>query len=217
MTSKHTYIYFHISCINNCHSVVTKLYNAIKYSGLYDKIDNIFCGVLASDESVEHLLFEDPKIKILYASNKIELFERQTLHFLYEHSKTEDFNVLYIHSKGISHDGKNPCVEDWVDYLTYFNIYKHSEFLKKLEIQDVVGVNLINNYMDEALHFSGNFWWSKSSHIRNLNPNIAPSYNCPEFWITSSSGNFSSLFTSNVNHYEERFSPDKYIGHPMNT
>jgi hypothetical protein len=78
---------------------------------------------------------------------------------------------------------------------------------------DVVGVNLQHS---PVTHFSGNFWWSHSDYIKKLDKFIEPSYNGPEFWITQQQKNgdyglFYSLNNSRVNHYEERFTPDKYI------
>jgi hypothetical protein len=216
MTNPPIYIFFHICCINNWHSVVTKLYEEIKKSGLYDKVDVIYCGVLGNPEQDNHPMFLDPKVKILFFIHYPNLFERPTLNCLFELSGKNDFYVLYIHSKGIQHDGKNPCVEDWVDYLTYFNIYKHEECISRLTDFDVVGVNL--NSVDimgtKRPHFSGNFWWSKSTYIRRLNPQIEDFYIGPELWVTScETGMFSSLFSSeSVNHYRDRFLPEEYVG-----
>lgn len=168
------------------------------------------CGVL-SLQKYEHPLFEDPKVHLLYCVDKLYLFERPTLTNLFHFSQDKDFHVLYIHSKGIQHNGKNPCVEDWVDYLTHFNITQHEECIARLKTHDVVGVNL----MEENCHFSGNFWWATSKYIRNLNPTIDPSYNGPEFWITSGNGKFSTLFNSYINHYYDRFLPKNYVGKPF--
>lgn len=218
MANPPIYIFFHICCINNWHSVVTKLYEEIKTSGLYDKVDGIYCGILSNPGYIEHPLFGDPKTRLLYSNNKLELFERLTLNHLFEFSNTGDFYILYIHSKGIQHNGQNPCVEDWVDYLTYFNINQHEECISRLKNCDVVGVNLQKEEFDDIYHFSGNFWWSKTTYIRNLNPKIGQEYVDPEFWIaTSNSGKFSTLFNkpAHLNHYSGRFLPEEYVGKPF--
>jgi hypothetical protein len=216
MESTPHYIFFHICFINNWVDVVNKLFDKIKSSGLYDKVDGIYCGVLGDKNNLSHPLFSDPKVNMLYHSENMTFFERPTLYYLHELSKKSDFNVLYIHSKGIQHNGTNPCVEDWVDYLTYFNITRFQDCLKRLESSNVVGVNLQKEEYAEIYHFSGNFWWSKSSYIRKLNPNIDPSYTGPEYWITTGKdGMFSSLFNSYVNHYTDRFLPEQYVGHEI--
>ena len=74
---------------------------------------------------------------------------------------------------------------------------------------DIVGVN----FCKHNPHYSGNFWWSKSSHIKTLNKNIIKSYIDAEFWITSKTSNYKalSLFQSNVNHYEQSYPAENYI------
>jgi hypothetical protein len=194
------------------------MFQAIRESGLYNKVTQIRCGILGQNigDDLKHPLFKDPKVKILYHSTDTLAFERPTLRLLYDHSNMnmdEDFLVLYIHSKGVRWNGQNKCVTDWVEYLTYFNIIKHENCLNKLIINDVVGVNLQH---DPCTHFSGNFWWSHSNYIKTLNPHIDKTYNGPEFWIcqpkeNGETGSFCSLFEAGVNHYEERFTSDKYI------
>ena len=97
-------------------------------------------------------------------------------------------------------------VKDWVDYMIYYNIIKWITCLEELKDCDVVGVNL----QKYPWHFSGNFWWSKSSHIKTLGVISDRSYNGPEFYITSKSGTYVSLFNSNVNHYHEGYPYELY-------
>ena len=174
-----TYIYFHICCLNNWKEIVDKIIFKIKDSGLYDKVDEIRCGILGNYEKYE-LLKNDPKIKIIGNSPDIKLYECFTINMLYNDAlrSTEEFNVLYIHSKGLNHNKTNPNVEDWVEYLCYFNIYKYAINLNKLLEFDTVGVDL--NY-DKVIHYSGNFWWSKSSYIKKLKECTYDCYNSPEF------------------------------------
>jgi hypothetical protein len=211
------YIYFHICCINNWKTIVENIFSAIYESGLYDKVAEIRCGVLGSHSETDfnHSIFNYSKVKILFHSTDLQAYERPTLRLLYDHAclSNEDFSVLYIHSKGVRWNGQNLCVTDWVKYLTYFNIHRYESCLNNLNHCNVVGVNLQN---EPITHFSGNFWWSHANYIKTIDPFIDSSYNGPEFWITQQSTNgkiglFHSLFQSHVNHYEERFTTDKYI------
>jgi len=192
------------------------LFDAIKNtSGLYDKVTEIRCGVLgtSSETDLSHPIFNDSKVKLLFHSTNLDQYERPTLERLYEDSveASDNFSVLYIHTKGVRYNGTNVCVTDWVDYLTYFNIEKHNDCLLHLQNNNVVGVNLVPT---PSPHFSGNFWWSQSDYIRTLDPKIDESnYIAPELWIGQHKhGVYYSLFNSSIrNHYEERFSPEKYI------
>lgn len=200
-----TYVYIHICCKNNWSEVVEKLLSDIKESGLYDKVTKIRCMLLV--EYIDLTILLDPKIEIIGFSPDYSLYEQATINKIYQDSLKEDFKVLYLHSKGIKFNGNNPCVIDWIKYMSYFNIYKHEDCLKLLDVHDAVGVNLID---ESVLHFSGNFWWSKAEHIRKLGACPYINYNSPEFWVTSIKGNYMGLWTSFVNHYTTRYEEDKY-------
>lgn len=209
------YIYIHVCCINNWIEILYNLLNKIKCSGLYDNIDEIRCCILGNYEN--NKLFDDPKIKIIAQSDDLSLYEVFTINKLYEDSLIEDFKVLYIHTKGLNHNGKNICVLDWVEYISHFNINNYDTCLKLLDNFDTVGVNLQVAH-NKYLHYSGNFWWSKSSYIKKLEKCIYYSYNAPEFWITEKKiGKYICLWKSDCNdHYTDRYTSDKYINKEMN-
>jgi hypothetical protein len=167
-------------------------------------VTKIRCGILYTAKDLT--LFKDPKIEIIYKSHDLNLYETPTINSLYAHAGKEDFKVLYLHSKGVKHMGMNPNVTDWVKYMSYFNIFKNEECLKILDTNDAVGVNLHSS----PLHFSGNFWWSKSEHIRKLGPCKYETYTSPEFWITCVKGEYKELWNSGVNHYDMRYEEHNY-------
>ena len=183
------------------------LMHQIKSSGLYEKVDKIKC-ILLTSTGVPDELFRDKKIELVGVYSDVKLYEQVTLHHLHEAAMTEDFYVLYLHSKGVRHNNQNPCIQDWVEVLSYFNIQKHESCIESLEEYDAVGINLTK---EPCLHYSGNFWWSKSSHIRTLAKCTYACYNSPEFWITSIPGKFLNMWTTEVNHYKERYPSSLYI------
>jgi beta-1,4-mannosyl-glycoprotein beta-1,4-N-acetylglucosaminyltransferase len=199
------YIYFHICCINNWKQIFSNLMFKIKNSGLYNIITEIRCVILGEyDNSIN-----DEKINILFQSPNIELYEKITINHLFNDciNNKDEFYVLYIHTKGVGgRCEKN--VYDWVEYLSYFNIYNFNTCLNELSNYSAIGVNLISG--DYPLHFSGNFWWSKSSHICKLQLINDNFYNSPEFWITSINENYKSLWNSNTHHYNEPYPPYLY-------
>jgi hypothetical protein len=173
----------------------------IKISGLYDNITEIRCGVLGYNYDPD--LFNDPKIVIRGTNIDIRLFEVYTINLLYEDAQKEDFNFLYLHTKGVTRDPLHKSVYDWVNYLCYFNIYKFKKCVDFLKEYDTVGANLIN---EPVTHYSGNFWWSKSSYIRKLEKCVYYCFNSPEFWITEKKiGNYHSLWNANINHYMQEY------------
>ncbi len=202
-------IYFHICCINHWRDIVSNLLFKIKHSGLYDKVFEIRCTILGSHNNDP--IFNDAKIKILYESNDMSLHEKCIINILYEDSKNDDFYVLYIHSKGVKHLnlGTESNVYDWTDYMGHFNIYHHSKCIELLQDNDTVGVNLQISH-DYPLHYSGNFWWSKTSHIRNLKIITDNYYNSCEFWVTNHIGKYVSLWNSNIHHYNNHYKFTEY-------
>lgn len=207
------YVYLHVCCINNWKEIFNKLLEDIIKSTLYNKVIEIRCNILTTNND-DLKYFNDSKIKIIGISDKLDLYEFSTINLLYEHSLLEDFNVLYIHTKGVKHNNTSSCVTDWVKYLSYFNIYKHETCINELSTYDVVGVNLQD---EPILHFSGNFWWTKSQYIRKLKKCYYINYISPECWITESKiGNYLSLWNSNINHYNEKYEESNYVDKSIN-
>lgn len=99
--------------------------------------------------------------------------ERYTLKKMYDHCQTEDLTVLYLHTKNVT-SLENNFKRGMVS--KYRNRYYWRRFIdqtitfwsvlqQQLDNNDVCGVNYTT---DPTEHFSGNFFWSKSEHIRSL-------------------------------------------------
>jgi hypothetical protein len=208
------YIYIHICCINNWAEIIAELLDHIKNSGLYDTVDEIRCGILGIPEESPPF-FADPKVKIIFQNMNIGLWEVITINALREYAldhPEEDFQVLYLHSKGVRYNGTSPIIYDWVSFLTYITIYKYEPCIASLAEYSAVGANLI---CDPVPHFSGNFWWTTSDHIRKLP--VCPNhyYNAPEFWVTGLPGSYLSLWNSGVSHYDSPYPPSLYLNKPL--
>jgi len=93
--------------------------------------------------------------------------------------------------------------------VSYFNIYHHKICLELLKIHDTVGANLADC---DFLHYSGNFWWSKSSHIKKLDKCSSERYCDPEFWISKDRiGSHVSLYNSiGISHYTSNYPEELY-------
>ena len=212
MSRKPVYIYIHICTIGHWDLVLDRLFVSIRSSGLYDIVAGIRCCVLGNEiEAAVSLLSRDTKVRVVKTNRDVMLYERITLNALYDDASQDDFYALYIHTKGVTRPINYGPVSDWTTYLTYFNVEKFQKALDLLETHDVVGVNLQD---EPKLHFSGNFWWTKSSHLKTLEREIGSGYTDPEFWICSRVGKASyvSMFNTGVNHYHVPYSPDKYVG-----
>lgn len=113
----------------------------------------------------------------------------------------------YVHLKGITHPG-DPCVDDWRELLEYWMIDCWRLCRAALDDgHDVVGVNFQET---PATHFSGNFFWIKQPAVKLL-PDVSVIGN-PESWLSQARKPLSwkCLHTSGVNHYQERYPPERY-------
>ena len=161
------YIYIHVCCIGNYIDVFNDLIKKIKDSGLYDKVEEIRCCVLGhSTLSFTHT-FSD-KIVLRKSNTDLSLYEAFTINTIKEDIKLGNFNILYLHTKGVTkcYSTQYINIKSWVDYMSYFTITHYAKCIEFLKENDTVGVNI---NIKPNIHYSGNFWWSKSSYLDKLN------------------------------------------------
>lgn len=224
-----TKIYLHIAVMGHFNQIVTKLLNKINLSGLYNKANEINLNVCGDGSLLD--IKKMPKYNITNETQDIKKCEFPTLDKIWKDAQTEKFKVLYLHTKGVSREEKNKCMEDWIEYLSYFNIEKWEDRISDLERFDASGVDLKKNpkWMgritkenedisnQEEFHYSGNFWWSNSNHIKNLpSPTslIKSSYyksrHLCEMWVCANTKKLYNAWTSNVWHYNQRYQRGEY-------
>ena len=108
--------------------------------------------------------------------------------------------------------------------MLYFLVEKHDDCINKLnEAYDTVGCNYFDRNIQNNKHYSGNFWWSKPSHIKRLSDYIPDYYTAPEDWVTMLyygqyevpiHKEYYSVFNSGfegMGHYYNSYPESKYI------
>jgi|688.fasta_scaffold00075_6 hypothetical protein len=174
-------------------SVVMEQFKIMEDSGLVENLDRFIITAITQDDRRTHYFkelcesynFNNLEIHFVNNSHKndcdmLSLIESTstteviTLKRLWQECQRGDFNVLYFHSKAITGTDKLLNNSDmkafkrsvyWRQYLNWGVLEKWEECVKRLDKYDVSGVNYSN---DPIPHYSGNFWWAKSSHIRRL-------------------------------------------------
>lgn len=214
------YIYLHICTINVWEIVVEDLFSKLQKSGLLDKCDELRVSVLGEHvDRVKEILATD-KLQLIFQSTDMSLFERPCLEHIRKSAEIENFNVLYLHSKGIQekNDPYRENINDWINLMCHYLIDKHVDCLSFLNIADAVGTNFVKVNPEllgvdgNGWHFSGNFWWSKSQYIKQLPEKIGPNYLDPEMWIGFGTGMIYSLHRSHCSHYHKPYPRNRYIG-----
>jgi len=221
----HNVIFIHIALLDGWYDRLTMYLLLIKSSGLLSKIENIYLCFIG-DLEIDKLYFTHDilnKIIIKNVDTCLTLFEVPTQKILYDFCcDNKDYNVMYIHTKGVGKE-INLCIEDWIHYMLYFLVEKHEDVINKLIDFDTVGVDLRE---EPVLHYSGNFWWAKSSYISSLpdpilfkninnypNPLNSERHN-QEFWICFNKKQHYNMWDCGINCYERhlhRYSIDNYI------
>lgn len=204
--------YFHICQKDGWQKSFDIIFNQIKHSGLYDATSEIRIGIVndvgyvIDDERLHH-----PKFKIVLCNNSSE-YERSTLYHMKNSADNdqEEKCYYYVHSKGIQHWGKwnESCILDWINFLLYWNIKKWRLALKILEKYDTYGCNAIGRQ-----HYSGNFWWANSNHIKQLPSYIPEYYTAPEDWICIKHDKMFNIYSSGLQgclHYSHNLPESEY-------
>lgn len=196
-------VYF-ICCIGDYMNIVREQLMKLIVSGLYEKSEKIFCFICGVTENILKLL--KPYNKILVISTSENLYEKYAINNYKNYIGNNDYYLYYFHTKAVTR--KEKCFKDWRLLCEHFTINKWNINIKLLERYDCVGTNLKNF---PSIHFSGNFWWSKSEHLNKLS-NIDDKYLSPEMYICSSlETNYVSIYQSNVTHGNTEYDEEKYM------
>ena len=219
------HIFIHICMLEGWKEIFLELLNKIKHSGLYDYAEIIHLGILGNTDNLtsdffKTYIYNDSKIVIAYI---VDLYEIQSINYIKSYFSNDNNNnndnnetyILYIHTKGVRNAGNKKVTESWRNMMTYFLIENYKEILKNMNNFDSIGNNIVNLHDNNncfinpihALHYSGNYWWSKKSHINKL-PYISINYNNmydqrykAENWILSNypNMNIGILFQDDTN------------------
>lgn len=101
--------------------------------------------------------------------------ETVTLKKMWDESQNSDHNILYIHTKGVSsyfnHIGpgvirRHKQYYYWRQLMNWGVLERWKDCVTALSSNDTAGCNYIPT---PSPHYCGNFWWTKSSHVRRLN------------------------------------------------
>lgn len=203
------YLFFHVCSVHAYQEIFQEMYD--KAIPLIQQCKKAYICVVGPG-NIEHggLL---PNVEVLKLSDNIESFEFPTLDLLKKTCKEDDCNVCYVHTRGVTHPNE-PCAVDHRHYMSYFMLEKYDICIEKLKTYDTVGVDYSELFFK---HYSGNFWWSKSSWINQLpewkDVQTLDERHKAEFWILSRPGNYCNLWNSGIHpcqRHLNRYEPWKY-------
>lgn len=102
---------------------------------------------------------------LTHYSTDLTEFEMPAIRLIERIARADNRPVLYLHSKGASHDPeKEPVHHDWRRLMMRELVERWREHLPQLAAHDVVGVN----WWRAQPHFSGNIWLARAGWLRKL-------------------------------------------------
>ena len=121
--------------------------------------------------------------KMIFVKSPDNLYEKFAINHYKNYIKDDDYYLYYFHTKGLKNK-EGPLFHVFSSRRKILNFYileKYHINIQLLENYDAVGCSLT---LYPKKHFSGNFWWSKSSHLKKLE-NINDKYLSPEMYVLS--------------------------------
>lgn len=132
--------------------------------------------------------------------------ETITLTKLYDDCLKEDIKVLYLHTKAVTsvsnclikhgHASKFKNRHLWRQLMNWGAITYWRHCVNTLNQYDAVGID----YQNTPPHFKGNFWWSKSEHIKSL-----PDPRDDQWWINFKKSSTDPWIQNLANRFRDEF------------
>lgn len=207
-------------------------FQRVKASGLLDQAEYLHIGINAETAKPVLLNFlEGSSVKRAdqIFNSHIES-EADTLADLWKFSQShKDWQVLYFHSKGITHLAKvggnwlpkdNAVnTQNWREYLEYFNIDQWRICSSHLSHNfDIAGTEWVPPTACVQIgygtypHYSGNFWWANCKYVCRLNPLYLYEQRMnTEKWIATGNPNYFNFWFSNRDLYYHLLRKEEYI------
>jgi len=216
------YGFMHIATMNHWRRVVNDQISKIKSSGLYEKTNKIYIGLVGFTDWEP----KDKKFEFLFREPNFRVCENPTIHALQQTCKKElDAKVWYIHTKGVSRGIDRHC-EDWRQYMEHFVVEEHRQCIKALDDgYDAAGVEWFraqdplflkgHKMFNEFAHFSGNFWWANANYVAKLEPACMHDRHCAEIFIGTGSPRVKCFNNSGIDHYKKPYPRESYLKIPL--
>jgi hypothetical protein len=157
------YGFLHVALVNDWRSIVNEQILKMKVSGLWQKAEQVFVGLVGGDRS--RFDYADEKLSVSAHSPALESGEQLTLGLLQEFCHTHICRVFYIHTKGVVRASASQ--QQWRHSMEHFVVTRHEDCLFSLRDHDVCGINW-SAKSGWCRFFGGNFWWANSTYIRSL-------------------------------------------------
>jgi len=171
--------FYHIYMINTWENLVNEQLQKIIHSNLYEISKKIYISCLGDNTQkliLEKIICDKHKFEIIFYHNDGTFAEIPILQHLQDLSSSKEFYAWYIHTKGIT-SGQ----VDWRKEMETLVILNNRQCINVLNKNKHIGAcgprltrggfpfDLSKYGFNHQYHFSGNFWWAKSTYIKKIN------------------------------------------------
>lgn len=184
---KNIYGIYFICCINNYLEVVEEQLSILNEGLLQNTkqliifITNYTHTSIELDNIISKYNIDNAKFILVTSSENV--YEKFAINNYKKYIVDDDYYLYYFHTKGLKNK-EDPLMNVFSSrrkILNYYTLKMYNINIQLLENYDAVGCSL---HLYPKKHFSGNFWWSKSSYV-NVLQNINDKYLSPEMYILS--------------------------------
>lgn len=163
-------VFSHAIDLNNDTNITLEQTKLLESTGLLDASQEVNMMLHFQEDSFSWLKerWKDRKNVnyFVFDESYKEWYESTTMQHIQNlvHSTDDEFYVLYISHKGVSHPPGGH--QNWRRFMQYWNIEKWNECVEKLDQgYDTCGAAFL---FEEpyAPFYAGNFFWAKSSYLR---------------------------------------------------
>lgn len=221
---------YHVFCARGWQRLVADQYGHLKRSGLLEHTDKLFVScIISQEEDVEDLrrIIDTDKLDLVSVQRNPKLFEYPALAQVKRLCEKEDCMVYYFHTKGISFYGGESTdrhyrwfmhnVESWRKEMEYFLFDQWEVAVNTLsDGYDMYGSYRWPPLPAKRVMYSGNFWWTKASYVRQLadiHPErMADDRLFAELWLYKGSGKDFSAFDTDAILYRVNIPASIYDG-----
>ena len=176
-------VYF-ICCANNYLDVVKEQIDILN-NGLINITTKVLIFITNYNQEtcleLDNILSNNDKFVLIKSPDN--LYEKYAINNYKQYITEKEYYLYYFHTKGLK-DINDPLFHVFKSrrqILNYYTLVQYNINIELLKTYDAVGCSL---HLYPKKHFSGNFWWSKSSYLENLE-NINDKYLSPEMYVLS--------------------------------
>lgn len=180
------FVYWHVGALDKIVSplIFQDQEHVLRCSGIMGAAERLSVGFVGS--ACDDFRVSSSRFRVLFHDPDPFSYEMPTLNAMLRDAQAtqDDYLVLYLHTKGASSMMKynRRAVNRWRKIMELWNIVMFRRCVRLMLSNDLdaLGGNMINMNPGNgdpsdfrvnpahSCHYSGNFWWSRASHVRRL-------------------------------------------------